>query len=112
MKISSLVQFADEKIKKAFEKLDKGNKEERELQRWLLRAFEDLRENSFCGIQMPKRLIPKKYIEKYNIKNLWKYNLPNSWRLIYSVENSKIVVVSIILEWLDHKEYERRFGYG
>ncbi|MDI6708812.1 MAG: hypothetical protein QME47_07005, partial [Candidatus Thermoplasmatota archaeon] len=30
-------------------------------------------------------LIPKEYIEKYSIDNLWKYNMPKAWRLLYSV---------------------------
>ena len=45
------------------------------------------------------------------MKNLWKYDLPKGWRLIYSIVNDEIVVVSLILEWFDHKEYERKFKY-
>lgn len=30
---------------------------------------------------------------------------------MYSIVNEELVVVSIILEWFDHKGYERRFGY-
>ena len=43
--------------------------------------------------------------------NLWKYDLPKGWRLLYSVRGNEIIVISIILEWLSHKEYERRLGY-
>ncbi len=68
-------------------------------------------ENAFCGIQIPKRLIPKVYIKKYGIDNLWKYDLPKGWRLIYSVAGDGILIISIIIEWFDHKEYERRFKY-
>ena len=78
---------------------------------WLIRAFKDIEVNAFCGVQIPTRLIPKVYLKKYTIKNLWKYNLPNVWRLLYSIENNRILVVSIILEWMDHKNYERRFNY-
>ena len=78
---------------------------------WLERAFGDIERNAFCGIQVPKRLIPKEYTLKYGTKNLWKYNLPNAWRLLYSIENQQISVVSIILEWLSHSDYERKFNY-
>jgi len=105
------IQFVNGKIKNAFEKLSKGNYEEKELRRNLERAFGDICENPFCGVQVPKKLIPSDYIKKFNIRNIWKYNLPNAWRMIYSLEGKKIYVVSIILEWLDHKEYERRFKY-
>jgi len=37
--------------------------------------------------------------------------IPNGWRLIYSVANGEIKILSIILEWMSHKDYERRFGY-
>ena len=61
--------------------------------------------------QCPKKQIPKIYIKKYGIDNLWKYNFPNAWRLIYSVARDEIIVVTIILEWMNHKEYEKRFNY-
>ena len=59
-----------------------------------------LRENAFAGVQIPKRLIPRVYIKKYAVVNLWKYDLPRGWRLI-----------SAVLEWFPHHEYERRFKY-
>jgi hypothetical protein len=60
---------------------------------------------------IPKKLFPKSYIKKYGIDNLWKYDLPTGWRLLYSVKAEEIVVLAIILEWLPHKKYERRFNY-
>jgi Txe/YoeB family toxin of Txe-Axe toxin-antitoxin module len=75
-------------------------------------AFQNICNNPFCGIQIPRRLIPHEYLKKYNIKNAWKYNLPNAWRLIYSLENDNLYIFSIVLEWLDHKTYERRFNYS
>jgi len=50
-------------------------------------------------------------LKKYNVDNLWKYDLPKGWRLLYSVRRNEIIVISIILEWLSHKEYERRLRY-
>ncbi len=111
MKLPSNVKFADEKIQKAFEQLKEGKADETKLYEKLVRAFNDIQENAFCGIQIPKRLIPKVYLQKYGVHNAWKYNLPDAWRLIYSIENTEIVVVSIVLEWMDHKEYERKFNY-
>jgi hypothetical protein len=111
MKLLSKLKFADKKLQESFGKLSRGNAEERQLYDWLLRAFNDIEENAFCGIQIPTRLIPEAYNKKYPIKNLWKYNLPNAWRLLYSIENNKIFVVSIVLEWMDHKNHERRFHY-
>src|SRR3989344_2874805 len=111
MKKSSRIIFVDEKIKISFEKLKDSNKSEnKELYVWLTHAFSAIEDNAFCGIQIPKRLIPK-YYSKFNVKNLWKYNLPDGWRLIYSITGSDVVVLSTVIEWLSHKEYDRRFGY-
>lgn len=109
--MSAKVVFVEEKLKKAFMKLKNSKTEDRKLYEWLNRAFDDLQNNPFCGIQIQRKLIPREYIRKYNIDNLWKYNLPDAWRLIYSVAKHQVVIISIIIEWLDHKKYERRFGY-
>lgn len=110
--MKSQIVFADPKIKKAFEELKESKTEDKKLYEFLLRAFKDLEENAFCAIQIPKKLIPKDYIRKYGkLDNLWKYDLPNAWRLIYTIKREEIIVLTIILEWMDHKNYERRFKY-
>ncbi len=102
------VQFANEKVMNAFEELEDENPK---LKALLDRAIEDIKQNPFCGIQIQKRLIPEEYIRKFNVKNVWKYNLPDAWRLIYSIEGGELVILTIVVEWMNHKEYERRFGY-
>jgi Txe/YoeB family toxin of Txe-Axe toxin-antitoxin module len=111
MKLPSTIRFADEKLKEAFYKLEKGDLSERELFKVINQTMDKIEKNAFSGIQLPKPLIPKEYIKKYNIDNLWKYDLPKGWRLIYSIMNDEIVVVSLILEWFDHQNYERKFNY-
>lgn len=110
--MKSDIVFADSRIKTAFNKLKISKTEDKALYKFLLRAFEDLKSDAFCGIQIPKSLIPKEYARKYGkMDNLWKYNLPNAWRLIYTIKTEEVIVLSVILEWLDHKNYERRFKY-
>ena len=109
--MKSEIRFAEEKLKKSFEKLKDSKTEDKKLYEWINRALDDLEENSFYGIQIPKKLIPKIYIKKYGIDNLWKYDLPRGWRLLYSVAKSEVYVISLILEWIDHKNYEKRFNY-
>jgi len=103
------VGFADEKVKKAYLKL-KSSKEN-ELLKLIDRAIDDLKINPTVGIKIPKYLWPKSYVKKYDIDNLWKYDLPNGWRLIYTIKADEITILSVILEWFDHKVYEKRFGY-
>jgi len=109
--LESKVVYADEKVKEAYEKLKDSTTEDIKLLEWLNRAYDDLAKDAFCGIQIPKKQIPDEYTKKYEIDNLWKYNLPNAWRLIYSVTKDEIVVISIVIEWMNHKKYEKRFGY-
>jgi|SRR3989338_6115772 len=110
--MKSKIVFADEKLKRAFENLKISRTEDKNLYGFLSRAFEDLENNAFCGIQIPKKLIPKEYVRKYgSLENLWKYDLPNAWRLIYTIKREEILILSVVLEWLDHKNYDRRFGY-
>ncbi|MBI4144507.1 hypothetical protein HY486_04630 [Candidatus Woesearchaeota archaeon] len=111
MQLPTKVRFCDEALHNAYESLKQGKSDEKELYLNLDKAFHDIEKNGFCGIQIPKRLIPKGYLVKYRIHNLWKYNLPNAWRLLYSIESQHICVVSIIIEWLTHKRYERAFKY-
>ncbi|MFH0874430.1 MAG: hypothetical protein V1859_00700 [archaeon] len=111
MILPSNIRFADEKIKEAFYKLECGDNSEKDLFKIINQALDNIENNAFSGIQIPKRLIPKDYIEKCQVKNLWKYDLPRGWRLIYSITRDEIVVVSLVLEWFDHTEYERKFKY-
>jgi hypothetical protein len=105
------VHFADEKLAAAFEKLSSGTSEEKELFIFLRRAFDDITKNPFGCIRIQQRKWPKDYVKKYGVTNLWKYDLPNGWRLIYTVTETKIEIISLVLEWFSHKEYERRFNY-
>ena len=110
MEVASRIFFADERVKKAYESLKKNRQEQ--LKEWLDRAFSDLERNAFCGTQIAKRLIPKEYKKRFEkLDNLWKYNLPSAWRLLYTVKRDRIIVLSIVLEWLSHKDYEKRFKY-
>ena len=111
MKLVSDIRFVEKSVQDAFYKLKNGDDSERNLFKFINQALDNLEENVFCGIQIPKKLIPKEYVLKYDVQNLWKYDLPRGWRLIYSILSYEIVVVSLILEWFNHKEYERKFNY-
>lgn len=103
--MKSQVAFADPQVKAAFDELKDSKTEDKKMYERINRAVDDLAGDAFCGIQIPKKQIPKEYVKKYRIDNLWKYNLPNAWRLLYSVANNEVIIISIIIEWLDHKKY-------
>ena len=102
------VGFIDEKTKKEYEK---SKEEDPKLFTFLERATDGLKQNPESGIKIPRKFWPKEYVKKYKIDNLWKYDLPNAWRLIYTIAKGEVKIMAIILEWFDHKTYEKRFGY-
>jgi Txe/YoeB family toxin of Txe-Axe toxin-antitoxin module len=103
----SRVVFISDKLEKAFNSLDSDDF----LKKAILKAIQDLKVNAFCGIQIPKKLIPKEY-KKYSLNNLWKYNLPKGWRLIYTVTpDNEVELITAILDWFNHKAYEKKFKY-
>jgi Txe/YoeB family toxin of Txe-Axe toxin-antitoxin module len=104
----SKVVFVNDKIEKEFNNLRDND----ETKKWIKNAIENLKQNAFCGIPLPKRLIPREYVVKYSVNNLWKYDLPTGWRLIYTIKTpNRIEILSVILEWFNHPDYERKFRY-
>ena len=107
------VIFAEKDLEIAFESLAENSP----LKKSIKRAIDNINKNVFCGDQIPKSLIPKslipkEYIKKYRINNLWWYPLADNWRLVYSIVTpSKVEIVGVIIEYYNHKAYERRFGY-
>lgn len=73
MKLPSDIRFVDKNIQNALYKLEQGDDSEQELYKFINQALDNIEQNAFCRIQIPKKLIPKDYTSKYNIKNLWKY---------------------------------------
>lgn len=105
------VAFIDKALKEHFELLRQGKFEDRQLYNLIDRALSNLKQKPDCGTKIRKEIWPKKYVKKYAITNLWKYNLPNGWRLVYTIESDEVRIISIILEWFNHKDYTRRFKY-
>ena len=107
VKPSDSIIFADDKVEDAFNFMS----EDDWLKKAIRRAISNLKQNVFCGERIRKKLIPKEYIKKYNIDNLSWYKLPQGWRLVYSVVANNVEIIALIIEYFDHKNYERRFNY-
>ena len=107
MKLAKVI-FIDDKLEKIFNEMsDKDS-----IKKALIRAIKNIEEDCQIGRNVKKKLIPKELIQKYNINNLRIYNLPSAWRLIYTITNSNNVeIISIVLDWMNHKDYERLFKF-
>jgi len=102
------VVFVDNSLESAFNSLDDSDP----IKKALIRAIKNIQENPKSGRSVIKRMIPERLIKKYGINNLMIYNLPNAWRMLYSLTTSgEIELVAVILDWMNHKDYERLFKF-
>ncbi|MDD5337482.1 MAG: type II toxin-antitoxin system RelE/ParE family toxin [Candidatus ainarchaeum sp.] len=78
------------------------------------KKIELIKANPHYGDSVPKKLIPREYQVKYGINNLFRVELPKYWRMLYTLTEgeSQIEIVAFVLDMIDHKEYDRKFGYG
>ena len=82
--------------------------------RSILNSFERikgiLKQNPQYGDPISKRLIPKSLIN-LGIKNLYRVELSNYWRMLYTIEGNRVEVFLFVLNIVDHKDYNKLFGY-
>jgi len=102
-----------EYFKKIEDEINKGDKTNEKEYNLIKKGIDLLKQDYKSGDHVSKRnqKAYSYYIKKYGIKNLWKLNVSKDWRIIYTIRGSEVEVISIILESLSHKEYERKFGY-
>jgi len=102
------VNFVDIDLKNSFEEL--SNSDPR-LHKEIEKALTDISHNAFFGRNVKKELIPKEFKQKYGVDNLWIYNLRKDWRLIHSVGRDELELIAVVLDWMNHKDYENLFGF-
>ena len=69
--------------------------------------------NPHYGDPMAKKLIPKEYVTKYGVTNLFRVELPNCWRMLYTLTNDEkeVEIIAFVLDIMDHRKYDTKFGY-
>ena len=69
--------------------------------------------NPHYGDPISKKLFPEEYKRKYGITNLFRVELPLFWRMLYTLTNneSEVEIIAFILDIIDHKKYNKKFGY-
>jgi hypothetical protein len=76
--------------------------------KWIEDMKNVLKEHVFSGEQVKKNQIPKYYIDKHGVNNLYRYRHPEGYRSCYTVVKG---YTPRILDILSHPEYEKNFGY-
>ena len=106
-----IVRFVDTELLLKVKSLKEGKYEDKKLFNSITNSIRKIEENPFDSILIKKSQIPKLYVQKHNISNLRVYKINQNWRLIFSIVSNEVQIISIILEYLNHKEYEKRFHY-
>ena len=77
------------------------------------KKVELIKTNPHYGYPISKKLIPKEYTDKYDVKNLFRVELPNFWRMLYTLTDgeSEIEIIAFVLDLVDHPIYDKKFGY-
>ncbi len=75
------------------------------------RMFDIIVKNPFYGENAKKDRIPKEYKQRYDVGNLFIADLPDYWRILYTLESDEIEIIAFVLDIIDHKEYDRKFGF-
>lgn len=72
-----------------------------------------IKANPHYGEPIAKNIIPAEYVQKYGVTNLFRVELPMFWRMLYTLTNgdTEIEIIAFVLDVIDHKEYNKKFGY-
>ncbi|MGM5484339.1 MAG: type II toxin-antitoxin system RelE/ParE family toxin [Nanobdellota archaeon] len=90
-----------------------SSKTERSILNSLKKKVDLIKSNPHHGDPISKKKIPKEYVDKYGISNLFRIELSNRWRMLYTLTNdeSEVEIISFILDIMDHKRYDKKLGY-
>ena len=75
------------------------------------RAKNNLKIDPQYGIHIPRKVISKAVLNRYGTDRLWKIDLVGYWRLIYTITGDEIKIIAFVLEFMNHKKYDKVFGY-
>ena len=100
--LERLNQVVGEEVKKGT-----TNSENHQLLKSIQQKIELLKANPTYGAAVPKRLIPK----DLPIDNLWVVDLTGYWRMLYTLKGEAVQILCIVLQIVDHKKYDKFFGY-
>jgi hypothetical protein len=83
------------------------NSEEMQLMKSINKKIEILKYNKAYGQGIAKDQIPK----NLEVDNLFRIELTHYWRMLYTIRTNEIEIVNFVLYIIDHKAYDKIFGY-
>ncbi|MBU4162490.1 hypothetical protein KJ859_02830 [Patescibacteria group bacterium] len=101
---SNKIFFVDAKLKNIFNLLSDTDP----LKKGIIKAIQDIKRDCQVGEVVKKdSVMLKNYKKKYGVKNLRVYDLPLAYRLMYTVTPVDVEIISVILDWKNHKDYDK-----
>ena len=94
-----------------YESLKKNKKQNTALLTSIQNIIDSLKNDQMVGNHIKRNQIPKYYIKKHDVQVLYRVELPKFWRLAYTIITINHVKQALILDLLDHKSYDKRWGY-
>lgn len=119
MEKPTIIQF-DEEAYREYQKLQKavleGKKAKKkptyeQLLTSINTALKNIKADYKYGDLIPKRYISKAVTQRYGTDKIFRVKLVGYWRLLYTVIGNEATIIAFILEYMDHKKYNKLFGY-
>jgi hypothetical protein len=112
-KVRVILSAEAEEVYKYLNKESAESKTERMILSSLNKKVELIKVNPHYGDPIAKKLIPREYLDKYGVTNLFRVELPGFWRMLYTLTNgeTEVEIIAFVLDVIDHKEYDKKFGY-
>lgn len=114
--MKKIVVVLSTEAKESFDELNKkavDSKIDASILKSIKTKIEFIKTNPMYGDPVQKNLIPKEYVEKYGINNLFHVELASFWRMDYTLKNNgdQIEIIAFVLNIFDHKKYNQKYGY-
>lgn len=111
-----LLNEVEKRKKELEEELKRGDRRNEREYKLLLKGIERLKWNYKAGDHISRKKHQKAfdyYRNKYGVEldNLWKLNVSDNWRMMYTIVGSEVEVIAFVIDLVDHKQYDRIFGY-
>jgi aromatic ring-opening dioxygenase LigB subunit len=74
-------------------------------------ALGNIRANHYYGGLIPRKYISRGVVQKYGTDKIFRVELVGFWRLLYTIIGDEAKIIAFILEYMDHKRYDKVFGY-
>jgi hypothetical protein len=75
------------------------------------KALVNIKSNYKYGDLIPKKYITKSIINRYGTDKILRAELVGYWRLLYTIIGDEVKIIAFVLEYMDHKKYNKLFGY-